>query len=141
MRHASICAALALMPWSIASAQGPSDVRWRLVDGDTIAEVPYATVLEWATYRTVEREALRHAAIRITVADGLIDAQRTENDALHAAMDAQSVALATSRAAYVEVRDDLIDCGKQGNRLRTWATIGKVELALFAAAAALALAL
>ena len=37
-----------------------------VVDRDTIAEVPYAVMLDWATYRTVDRQRLREAYSPLT---------------------------------------------------------------------------
>lgn len=101
-------------------------MRWRLVDRDTIAEVPYATMLDWATYRTVERQRLRTAAARLVAADALIGAQRHEIDVLQRVMQAQSADIAALRTSLTDARLAGAKCCTRAERLKGWATIGKV---------------
>lgn len=115
------------MPWWTALAQGPTnDVRWRLMDRDTIAEVPYATMLDWATYRTVDRERRRDAAIRLVTAQGLVQSQRNELDVLRTAMQAQATDIAALRSSLTDARMNGAQCCAKAERLKGWATIGKV---------------
>lgn len=115
------------MPWLTASAQGPTnDVRWRLVASDTIAEVPLATMLDWATYRTVDRQRRRDAAIRLVTAEGLAGSQRHELDVLRTAMQAQATDIAALRTSLTDARLAGAKCCAKADRLKGWATIGKV---------------
>ncbi len=96
------------------------------MDRDTIAEVPYSTMLDWATYRTVDRERRRDAAIRLVTAQGLVQSQRNELDVLRTAMQAQATDIAALRTANTEARLNGSKCCAKAERLKAWATIGKV---------------
>ena len=125
---------LALTPWWTASAQGQrTDVRWRLVDRDTIAEVPYAVMLDWATYRTVDRQRLREAAVRLVTAQGLIQSQQHELDVLRTAMQAQAADIAALRSSLTVERDGSKEERDRADRQKAWAMIGKVSVAVMGA--------
>lgn len=122
------------MPWWTASAQGQrADVRWRLVDRDTIAEVPYAIMLDWATYRTVDRQRLREAAVRLVTAQGLIQSQQHELDVVRTAMQAQAADIAALRSSLTEERLASAEVRSKADRQKAWATIGKVSVAVMGA--------
>lgn len=121
------------MPWWTASAQSRTDVRWRLVDRDTIAEVPYAVMLDWATYRTVDRQRLREAAVRLVTAQGLIQSQQHELDVVRTAMQAQAADIAALRSSLTEERLASAEVRSKADRQKAWATIGKVSVAVMGA--------
>ena len=81
------------------------------MDNDTIAEVPYATVLEWATYRTVDR-------------------QRNELEVMQGAMQAQATDIGTLKAALGTERAARIDERNRADGYKAWATVGKMETIL-----------
>lgn len=108
-------------------------MRWRLVDRDTIAEVPYATILDWATYRTVDRQMRRNAAVRLVTAEGLVRSQKHEIDILHTAMQAQATDIAALRTALTDTRLAGSKCCSRADRLKAWATVGKVGAGIAAA--------
>lgn len=114
------------MPWWTASAQGRSDVRWRLLDRDTIAEVLYSTMLDWATYRTVDRQLRREIAVRLVAAEGLVRSQRHELDVTRTAMQAQATDIAALRSSLTDSMLSGAKCCTKADRLKVWATVGKV---------------
>lgn len=100
------------------------------MDNDTIAEVPYATVLEWATYRTVDRQMRRNAAIRLAAAEGLVRSQRNELEVMQGAMQAQATDIGTLKAALGTERAARIDERNRADGYKAWATVGKMETIL-----------
>lgn len=100
------------------------------MDRDTIAEVPYSTMLDWATYRTVDRQLRREIAVRLVTAEGLVRSQRHELDVARAAMQAQATDIAALRSSLTDARMNGAKCCTKADRLKGWATVGKVGVAV-----------
>lgn len=96
------------------------------MDLDTIAEVPYSTMLDWATYRTVDRQLRREIAIRLVTAEGLAGSLRHELNVLLTAMQAQATDIAALRTSLTDAMLSGANCCTKADRLKGWAIVGKV---------------
>lgn len=130
-----VLCALSLSGWT----QPPtaSDVRWRLVDRDTVIEVPYQRLVRWAANRQAEVDLRREVVWSLNAQRRLTASQNAELDHARSVMATRNAQVSELAEALAQHRVDLAACRTETRRLNTWATIGKgvVVIAIGAVAA------
>jgi hypothetical protein len=110
-------------------------VRWRLIDRDTVVEVPYARLVLWAANRDAEAQMRRDVAWKLRTASDLVQEQTLRIDLLQGRATVQDSLLLQQKVVIGSLNEDVASYKSKADKLRTWATVGKISFVLCAATA------
>lgn len=100
-------------------------MRWRLVDRDTVIEVPYQRLVRWAANRQAEVDLRREVVWSLNAQRRLTASQNAELDHARSVMATRNAQVSELAEALAQHRVDLAGCRTEVDRLNTWATVGK----------------
>lgn len=108
------------------SSQTPPSERWRLTPTDSLVHGPYSDLVRFWANRKTEIQIRREVAWRLVETGKLARATEAEVDVLREVLEKRNAEAMELRALLNEQRKAVTDCHKKNERLRSWATVGKV---------------
>jgi len=112
----------------LLNPQPTSKPDWMMlvVGKDTLVQGPMSDLVLMAANREIEKRMTVNFAFRISESNSKIRGLEIENSVLRISRDSAVKGKGESDAEVAKCRQDLIDCGKAGERNRGWAQVGRV---------------